>query len=139
MAVIKSSNIVGHLPRKISLICSLFLGRSGSSIECEVIGNRRYSHDLPHGGVEIPCIVYFRGNSPKCKDSAMNAEKLIRIAFNGEMQFGTPTSPSSAITVPDEACTSVEKSSFWTKRGCIVLLFTERDKIRWVKNYLTSI
>ena len=71
VAVVKSSKVVGHLPWKISLIFSLFLGQSGSSIECKVIANRRYSQDLPQGGLEIPCILYFRGNFPKCKDSAM--------------------------------------------------------------------
>ena len=129
VAVVKSSKVVGHLPQKISLICSLFLGRSGSSIECEVIANRRYSQDLPQGGLEIPCIVFFRGNSPKCKDSALKAEKLIRIALDGGMQTEKPGSPSAAITVPDEASTGVERSSFWVKKGCIVLSFTERDEI----------
>ena len=129
VAVVKSSNVVSHLPWKISLICSLFLGRSGSSIECEVIANRRYSQNLPQGGLEIPCIVYFCGNSPKCIDSAMKAEKLIRIALDGGMQIGKPGSPSAAITVPDEAFNSVERSSSCVKKGCIVLAFTERDEI----------
>ena len=87
VAVIKSSNVVGHLPRKISLICSLFLRRSGSFIECEVIANRRYSHDLPQGGLEFPCVVHFRGSSPKCKDTAKKAEKLVRIALGTEMKL----------------------------------------------------
>ena len=133
VAVIKSNNVVGHLPQKISLICSLFLGRSGTSIECEVIANRRYSHDLLQGGLEIPCIVYFRGSSPKCKDTAKKAEKLVRIALGSEMQIGTSASQAATITVPDKASTSVEKSSFWVKRGCIVLSFAEKDEIRMDK------
>ena len=60
VAVIKSGAVVGHLPRKISKLCSIFL-RRGGSIHCEVIGGRRYSEDLHQGGMEIPCILFFRG------------------------------------------------------------------------------
>ena len=35
----------------------------GGSIECQINGNRRYSHDLPQGGLEIPCVLTFRGGS----------------------------------------------------------------------------
>ena len=59
----------------------------------------------------------------------MKAEKLIEIALDGAMQIGKSGSPSAAITVPDETSTSVEISSFWVKKGCIVLSFTERDEI----------
>ena len=58
IAVVKDSNIVGHVPRKISSICSLFLRQSGSII-CRVIGNRQYSSDLPLGGLEVPCVLTF--------------------------------------------------------------------------------
>lgn len=39
--------VVGHLPRKISAACSLFIG---GSIMCVVMSSRRYSRDLPQGG-----------------------------------------------------------------------------------------
>ena len=45
---------VGHIPRKISAICSIFI-RRGDSIVCLVDGSHRYSSDLPQGGLEIPC------------------------------------------------------------------------------------
>ena len=35
---------VGHLPKKISKVCLLFL-RCGGSVRCEVTGERSYSHD----------------------------------------------------------------------------------------------
>ncbi len=58
VAVIKDAGsnrqIIGHLPRKISKFCSLFL-RRGGSITCTVSGNRRNSFDLPQGGLEVPC------------------------------------------------------------------------------------
>ena len=42
------------LPRKVSRVCSIFLRREGC-ISCLVHGRRRYSEDLPQGGLEIPC------------------------------------------------------------------------------------
>ena len=36
----------------------LFLRREGTII-CEVTGTRRYSVDLPQGGLEIPCKLFF--------------------------------------------------------------------------------
>ena len=43
--------VVRHLPCKISRICSLFIKRKGR-IRCQVVGGRRYSVDLPQGGLE---------------------------------------------------------------------------------------
>ena len=51
----------GHLPRKISSLCSMLLQRGGT-ISCTVTGEKRYSHDLPQGGLEIPCQLKFTGN-----------------------------------------------------------------------------
>ena len=55
-----SGEIVGHLPKKISQMCSMFIQEVGE-ILCIVIGNRRYSSDLAQGGLEIPCTLLFRG------------------------------------------------------------------------------
>ena len=52
--VIKSATIAGHLPKRISSTCLLFL-HMGGSISCEVTGPRQYSADLIQGGLEIPC------------------------------------------------------------------------------------
>ena len=66
VAVIKDSTIVGHLPRKISRICTLFI-RRGGVINCRVTGRRKYSTDLPQGGVEIPCLLLFKGEAKEIK------------------------------------------------------------------------
>ena len=52
---------VGHLPQKVSCVCSLFI-RRGSSITCEISGHRRHSLDLPQGGLEIPCLLILEGS-----------------------------------------------------------------------------
>jgi hypothetical protein len=60
VAVEKDGRIIGHLRRKVSRVCAVLLKRGGS-IRCTVTGRRRYSADLPQGGLEIPCFVVFEG------------------------------------------------------------------------------
>ena len=60
VAVKKSETVIGHLPRKVARLCSLFLLRGGT-IDCIVSGSRRYSADLPQGGLEVPCSLVFLG------------------------------------------------------------------------------
>ena len=57
--ITEENALVGHLPRRISLLCSIFL-RRGGNISCKVSGARRYSADLPQGGLEIPCYLLFK-------------------------------------------------------------------------------
>ena len=64
VAVLKDNIIVGHIPKKMSAVSSLFLRRSGS-IVCQVNGSRRYFSDLPQGGLEISCKLIFTGNLSK--------------------------------------------------------------------------
>lgn len=66
VAVKKEATVIGHLPKKISRVCSLFL-RRGGSLQCTVTGRRRYSCDLPQGGLEIPCSVKFLAKSNDIK------------------------------------------------------------------------
>jgi len=63
VAVKKTETIIGHLPRRLSRVCSLFL-RRGGTISCTVTGGRRYSVDLPQGGLEVPCSLLFKA-TPK--------------------------------------------------------------------------
>jgi len=58
---VKVGNIVGHLLKKISSRCSLFL-RRGGMLMCKITNpNKQYSRDLGQGGLEIPCLVIFQG------------------------------------------------------------------------------
>ena len=65
--------VVGHIPRRISSICSIFM-RRGGTINCTVDGSRRYSSDIPQGGLEIPCVLTFTAQSSV---EGNKAEKLI--------------------------------------------------------------
>ena len=84
-----SSTVVGHVPRKMSAICSIFL-RKGGSIFCQVNGGRRYSHDLPRGGLEVPCLMRFQGTA---KD-VQKIEKLVTLALSLKTS-SKPESPPS--------------------------------------------
>ena len=69
---------VGHVPRKISAICSIFI-RHGGTIICVVNGACRYSADLPQGGLEIPCVLKF---TAKIQSEAAKTENLLVSALN---------------------------------------------------------
>ena len=59
--------IVGHVPRRISASCNAFI-RRGGTIQCTVIGSRRYNVDLIQGGLEVPCKLRFMISSQEfCK------------------------------------------------------------------------
>jgi hypothetical protein len=60
VATVRGGTIIGHLPRKISKLYTLFMRNCGS-IRCVVTGTRRFSLDLPQGGLEIPCHLLFEG------------------------------------------------------------------------------
>ena len=66
VAVRKGDEIVDRVPRYISTLCSLFI-RHGGAVYSIVLGGRRYSRDLPQGGMEIPCRLHFVGNRGELK------------------------------------------------------------------------
>ena len=73
------NTIIGHVPRRISGLCNIFI-RRGGSILCIVDGGRRYSADLPQGGLEVPCKLVFRIEKEElCKKT----EKMICDALSG--------------------------------------------------------
>ena len=56
--------IVGHILRKISAVCSIFL-RHGGNILCHVSRVCQYSLDLAQGGLEITCVLKFVASNQK--------------------------------------------------------------------------
>ena len=73
VAVKRSGDIIGHIPKRIFSICSSFL-RRGGSITCQVTATRCYSADLPQGELEILCQLIFRGK----KNDLSKIEKLMK-------------------------------------------------------------
>ena len=69
VSVVKEGSIIGHLPQRISCVSTLFI-RRGVAIRCRVTVRRRYSAELPQGGLEIPCFLLFEGNAKEIKKLA---------------------------------------------------------------------
>jgi len=59
---VKDDVIIGHFPRVLSRLCSLFIARGGT-ITCIINGARRYSADLAQGELEVPCKLKFLSTS----------------------------------------------------------------------------
>ena len=113
-----SSEVVGHVPRFLSSICSIFI-RRGGEIECRITGTRRYSADLPQGGMEVPCILIFKSQSIKECNKTENLIKSAKSISSEELptttgvdSSGEIIKPSAQIALEDskEACTSTVTS-----------------------------
>ena len=96
VAVVRSLVTVGHVPKKISSVCSMFL-LWGGTICCRVTASRRYSGDLPQWGLEIPCMLTFEGGA---KDIA-KASKHVRYALS--------TSPETSTKEPNPETSSQDE------------------------------
>ena len=73
-----SLTVMGHVPQRISSIYSILL-RRGGTINCTIDGTRRYSSNIPQGGLEIPCVLTVTAQS-SIEDN--KAEKLIESALS---------------------------------------------------------
>ena len=95
VAMVNSSvTIVGHVPHKISSICSVFLLRGGL-IKCEINGHRRYSSDHPQGGLELPCLLTFVGSPVKIE----KVRALLKDKFLSDTE-SAKASPVAELTDP---------------------------------------
>lgn len=77
VAVVNNEDIVvGHLPKSISMACLLFISQGGVH-KCEVTEDRRYSSDLPQGGLQTPCRLLIEA------DQVKEVKKLLRTFDHG--------------------------------------------------------
>ena len=130
--VTKAGITVGHLPKKISSTCSLFIF-NGGSISCKVTdSHRRYSSDLVQGGLEIPCIIRLQGT----KELIDKVSKLLGISSESNASADKkPTKKQTDITdasvtpAPDAKRIKLESEAdqnVWvTFTGTRIQLFTE--------------
>ena len=64
IATCKGTIVVGHIPRQISAICYVFLGKPGASITCSVAGSHGYNKvasELKFVSSSTPCILHKLG------------------------------------------------------------------------------
>ena len=101
VAVKKDGVIVGHCPQKIFSSCSIFI-RRGGSIACQVSASRRYSEDLPQGGLEVPCILIFQTPKTQPPELLEKTERLISAALSLKIESPLPpiSSESSSASSP---------------------------------------
>ena len=71
VGVYKNNILAGQVLQKISTLSLLFL-RCRGSITCRISGRRRRSIDLSHDGLEVPCILVYRGTEKEI-------QKLVKI------------------------------------------------------------
>ena len=63
VAIMKGSEIIGHIPRKMSAACYVFI-RKGGILTCIITdSNHQYSSDLLQGGLQIPCKLVFESHN----------------------------------------------------------------------------
>lgn len=137
VSVLNESTIIGHVPRKISVICSMFL-QTGGTIDCIVFGNRQYSRDLVQGGLEVPCELKFVGDNKHIE----KVKKLMKDAhaITNEDKVTTPPEKKlkleSAANIkeepPDMDIVQIDHSQseqVWLHRGRYVLTILEKEMI----------
>ena len=101
--------VVGHVPRKISAICSLFL-RRGGRIQCEVTGTRQYSRDIPQGGLEIPCRYIFEKAVKSAKEATSNGKDVKeQVTHIKKEQDGEDEKQNAKPNVKKEQDVTIEK------------------------------
>ena len=79
---------VGHIPRRMSSVCFFFLKKG--TITCEITGSRQHSHDLPQGGLELPCSLTFHGD----QETISKVQQLLKDAPVEEVPMAVATKDS---------------------------------------------
>ena len=131
----KAGITVGHLPKKISSTCSLFI-LDGGVISCKVTNpHRRYSNDLVQDGLEIPCTITLQGT----KELTDKARKLLSISSQANFtaadkkpiskkQIAPPITPAPD-TKRMKLGDGVDQSVWVTFTGTRIQLFAEDKRI----------
>ena len=133
--VYKGVTLVGHVPRKISCVFSLFL-RRGGVITARVTGSRQYSRDLPQGGLELPCVYLLEGEANSVEKAHSRLLTLASAEKNSLTSSPVKDEPASVVNplvaTLDETESKerqIPASSEWTKTHDIVLMMDDRQLI----------
>lgn len=116
VAVVKEGTTVGHIPRKILSLCSLVLRKNGT-IVCTVTGSRRYSGDLPQGGLKVPCTL-------KCSKDIDKVKKLLEAALSST----TPQAPPNK-KIKLGSTENGKEPQRWVQHGGIFLSTEDKASI----------
>ncbi len=122
VAIIKGGVTVGHVPRKISSVCSLFLRRNGVINIC-ITGTRRFSADLPQGGLEIPCVIAFEGSSKEVR----KMRKLVTAALSTTPVLTDEVQPSKKRRT-EEGSADEQDTREWVRVQSAGVFLTNYDR-----------
>ena len=129
VAVRRGDDVIGHVPRKISSICSLYL-RRGGSIFCRVTGSRQFSEDLPQGGLEVPCVLTFEGDAKhtaKAKKLLESALATTATDLSASKKRKLSDAPVVLPATSEEHTPDLAKG--WVQLGGIVLTSSDKENI----------
>lgn len=90
VVVVRSLVTFGHVPMTVSSVCSMFL-LQGETITRQVTASRRYSGDLPQGGLEIPCMLMAEKDITKIS-------RLVKYALSSHPEVATMDGTNVAST-----------------------------------------
>ena len=84
VAIKDGATVIGHVPRKLSATCSLFISLGGAMNYLITDNHRRYSAVLPLRGLEISCKIMFQ-----CGDSDLmyKLRKLVKSVPPSEIEL----------------------------------------------------
>ena len=106
--------IVGHVPKRISALSSVFI-RRGGVIKSVVSGPRRYSADLEQGGLEIPCLLYFTIKNERSsligKVGELSTVSSMPISTEVELEKGTALEQPSTVVVSEQTSNNSENDT----------------------------
>ena len=81
MALKYSGVTMGHVPKFLSKITYFYI-RNGGKLLVRITGRRRFSNDLPQGGMELPALYKFKSKNSK----ALLRKLLMSIKMQGNVQ-----------------------------------------------------
>ena len=88
IAVLANGQSIGHVPKFLLLLIFFFLKYEGM-LSKKVTGERRFSFDLPQGGIEIPADFVFKTVDTKLHKQ--RREKVLKELENFEKNFNFST------------------------------------------------
>ena len=129
VAVMKGELIVGHVPRKISATCSLFLRRN-RLITARVTDSRQYSRDLPQGGLEVPCVLKFIGEEKYVEIKILlphptNTEPM----HDEEQPAASKKRKLSDVEEIDDTRYQNDNEDYWVRFGILALKVKDRKLV----------
>ena len=153
VAIKKRMVIIGHIPPKISVACSLFIQR-GDALCCIITdSHRQYSSDLPQGGLQIPCKLEFMCDDTElmskikklvqstppidfqCKQTVTKRKLQLLPKANDEppvkKRQRIKDSPITSIDIdmPRESTRDIAKEDPWVSFGRWILTTVDKDII----------